>query len=95
MQYRIVCDPQIELSLEEFVSNWNKSQYSRDTQSIARLNSDGASDIKFLSPEMSTILISAAVSIPAAVIANLVSEYLKEKFLKKESPGISVIVFRK
>jgi hypothetical protein len=84
MQYHIIFDPQIELSPEEFVSDWNKSEYSNDTQSVAWICTDETSVIKFLSPEaLNTILISAAVSIPASVIANLLTEFLKKKFSKK------------
>ena len=96
MQYRIIFDPQIELSPEEFVENWNTSQYSDDTQSVAlmsqRISSDETSVVQFLSPEaLNTILISAAVSIPAAVIANLATEILKQKFFGKSSPQITII----
>ena len=92
MQYRIIFDPQIELSPEEFVENWNTSKYSDDTQSVARISSDETSVVQFLSPEaLNTILISAAVSIPAAVIANLATEILKQKFFGKSSPQITII----
>jgi hypothetical protein len=92
VQYRIIFDPQIELSPEEFVENWNTSKYSDDTQSVARISSDETSVVQFLSPEaLNTILISAAVSIPAAVIANLATEILKQKFFGKSSPQITII----
>ena len=95
MQYRIICDPQIELSPEEFVENWNTSQYSDDTQSVAlmsqRISSDETSGIQFLSPEtLNTILISAAISIPAAVIANLATEILKKNLFGKSTPKITI-----
>ena len=91
MQYRIIFDPQIELSPEEFVENWNTSKYSDDTQSVARISSDETSVVQFLSPEtLNTILISAAISIPAAVIANLATEILKKNLFGKSTPKITI-----
>ena len=84
MQYRIAFDPKLGLSAPEFVEAWNTSSSNEDASAEVNENSIES----FLSPEISIALITVAVSIPATVIANFVSELLKKKFIEKDSPKV-------
>ena len=86
MNYRIAIDPQLGLSAVEFTDAWNASQYNEDALAVVKSDSRES----FLSPEITVVLIAAAVSIPASVISNLVTEVLKKKFLEKKPPKVSV-----
>jgi hypothetical protein len=88
MQYRVALDPELELSVSEFTGAWNEGPFTEDAP--ATLSTSPAET--FLSPEMTAVLITAAVSIPTTVIANFVSELLKKKFIDKPEPQISVTV---
>lgn len=85
MDHRIAIDPQIGLSADEFVENWNKSQHSLDAPATV----DDKKGATFLSPETALALITAAISVPATVIATFVSDYLKKKFLDQGAPKVS------
>lgn len=43
-----------------------------------------------MSPEITIALITAAVSIPTTVIATFVSDYLKKKFIEKDTPKVTM-----
>jgi len=90
MNYRAVIDPNLTLSTEEFVSHWNQSDAGKANP--ASLMSDPSKT--FLSPELTVAAIAVAVSIPAQVIANLVSDYLKQKFAPKPAPKITTTEVR-
>ena len=85
MQQRIAFDPKFGLSATEFVEAWNAHPPGKDGRAV--VNEDFGKT--FLSPEISMALITAAVSIPATVIASFVSEYLKSKFIENEAPRVS------
>jgi hypothetical protein len=86
MQYRIALDPQLGLSADEFARAWNASPHAQDAPASVEPVAKGT----FMSPEMTIALISAAASIPTAVIAGVVTEYLKKKFLDKDVPQVTV-----
>jgi hypothetical protein len=86
MQYLVALDPQLGVSATEFVAAWNASEHADD----APASLSEASQETFLAPEVSVALIAAATSIPATVIANFVSEYLKHKFIEKDDTKVTV-----
>ena len=85
MQQRIAFDPQIGISVDEFVKNWNNSAKGAEAPATASKDTKET----FLPPEVTTVLIAAAVGIPAAVIANFISECLKKKFIEKDPPRLT------
>jgi hypothetical protein len=87
MQYRISIDPGLEISASEFAAAWNAGQYAGN----APAEVDETTHDTFLSPEITVAVITAAMSIPTAVISTFISEYLKKKFLDKEAPKVSVM----
>jgi hypothetical protein len=86
MQYQVALDPQLGLSAAEFVEAWNASPHAENAPAAVAPATRGA----FLSPDMTLVLIGAAASIPAAVVADVVSEVLKKKLLKKDAPQVTV-----
>jgi hypothetical protein len=86
MQYQVALDPQLGLSAAEFVEAWNASPHAQDAPAAVAPATRGA----FLSPEITLVLIGAAASIPPAIVAGFVTEVLKEKFLKKDAPRVTV-----
>ena len=86
MQYRVALDPHLEVSAAEFAAAWNASQYAAKAPATV----SDVSGETFLSPEITVALITAAVSIPATVMATFVSEYLKKKFIDKDTPKVTV-----
>jgi len=81
MHYRIAFEPDLGLSASEFVEAWNKSPFGKEAP--AELPQSSAET--FLSPEITGILIGAAVGIPVGVVTNFISEILKKKFLEKDA----------
>jgi hypothetical protein len=88
IQYQVALDPQLGLSAAEFVEAWNASPHAENAPAAVAPATRGA----FLSPDMTLVLIGAAASIPAAVVAGFVTEYLKKKFLDKDAPAVTVTV---
>jgi hypothetical protein len=88
MQYRIALDPQLGLSPAEFAEAWNASPHAQEAPASVEPAAKGT----FISPEMTIALISAAASIPTAVVAGFVTEVLKKKFLGKDAPSVTVTV---
>lgn len=86
MQYRVALDPQLELSAAEFVDVWNATPPVEEASaSLAKSSAES-----FLSPGVTVALISAAASIPTTIIAGFVTEALKQKFLNKAAPKVTV-----
>ena len=85
MQQRIALDPKLGLSAAEIAAAWNSSQAENGEATV-----DSAPPGTFLSPEMTIVLVTAAVSIPTTVVATFISEYLKEKFIDKDPPKVTV-----
>ena len=86
MQYRIALDPKIEVSAAEFVAAWNASPSAQNAPAIV----DNISRGSFLAPEIALVLITAAVTIPTAVISTFISDYLKKKFINKDALKVTV-----
>jgi len=86
MGYLVALDPQLGVSATEFVAAWNASEHAGD----APASVSEAPPASFLAPEVTVALITAAASIPATVIADFVSEYLKHKFIEKDEPKVTV-----
>jgi hypothetical protein len=86
MQYKVAIDPQLDLSADEFVEAWNAGEHTEG--SIASV--DKSPPESYLPLEVAVALITAAVSIPATVVADYVSEYLKKKFLDKDDLKVTV-----
>jgi len=84
MDYRLAFDPSLDLVAEELASAWNTSEFAE--QATASLQP--ASAASFPIGEMTVLLLSAAASIPASVIATFISDYLKRKFLDKKPPAV-------
>ncbi|MEI6848359.1 MAG: hypothetical protein WCK32_10160, partial [Chlorobiaceae bacterium] len=70
MQYNLAIDPLLNISASEFVAAWNSSGYAE--QAEASVQSSPAS--LFLTPNMTEILLTAALSIPATVIATFITD---------------------
>jgi len=87
MQCHIAFDPELCVSADEFVTAWNRSEHSENAKAIIYEDSRGT----FLSPEITIALITAAVSIPATIIASVVSEFFKKKYIETDSPKISTV----
>ena len=86
MPTRIALDPQLDVSATEFVSAWNATPPVEDAPaSLADSTAES-----FLSPELTVALISTAASVPASIIAAFVTEYLKKKFIEKDTPKVTV-----
>lgn len=79
-------DSEFHLSAEELASAWNASDYPAKAEVIAQLDSSRSFSIG----EVTMLLLSAAASIPAAVIATFITDYLKRKFPGKKPPAIEV-----
>ncbi len=86
MHYRIAFEPDLGLLASEFVEAWNNSPFGKESLAEVPQSSNNT----FLSPEITGVLIAAAVSIPAGVITNFISEYLKKKFLEKNSAKVTI-----
>ena len=86
MPYLVALDPHLDLPADEFVAAWNSSdQAAHGPASLAE-----EARHTFLTPEVTMVLIAAAVSIPTTVIASFISEYLKKKFIDKAAPKVTV-----
>lgn len=86
MQYHLALDPNLNLTCTEFKAAWNSSIYAKQAEaSVLSLPST-----IFLSPEMTGILLSAVLTIPATVIATFVTDYLKKQFPGKSLPIVTV-----
>ena len=86
MPVRVALDPKLGLSAAEFVAAWNAG----DTAARGTATVDTSPAASFLTPEVTMALIAAAASIPASVIANLVTEVLKKKLIDKDTPKVTV-----
>lgn len=86
MQHLVALDPKLGLSAAEFVEAWNTSDHAPESTASV----DEAPRESFLTPELTVALITVAVSIPATVVVNFVSEYLKKKFIDKDEPKVTV-----
>jgi hypothetical protein len=86
MDYRLAFDPALDLAAEELASAWNASEYAE--QATASLQPVSAAS--FPMGEMTVLLLSAALSIPASVISTFISDYLKRKFPGKQPPVVEV-----
>lgn len=86
MQYRIALDPKLELFASEFAAAWNGEPPLDDAPAAV----DEVPTASFLSPDITVALITAAVSIPTTVIATFISDYLKKKFIEKDTPKVTV-----
>ena len=86
MEYLVALDPQLGVSATEFVAAWNASEHAEE----APASVSEAPQESFMAPELTVALIAAAASIPATVIANFVSDYLKHKFIEKDEPKVTV-----
>ncbi|TNJ39417.1 hypothetical protein FGF66_04760 [Chlorobaculum thiosulfatiphilum] len=86
MDYRLAFDPSLDLAAAELASAWNDCDYAG--QAVASLQPVSVSS--FPMTEMTVILLSAAASIPATVIATFISDYLKQKFSGKQPPVVEV-----
>jgi len=88
MQYRLAFDPNLELSAAEFVAAWNAGQHAAGAPAaLGKVSGES-----FMSPELSVAIaiITTAASIPAAIVTNVVSAYLKKKYIDKASPKVTV-----
>ena len=86
MQYRIALDPKLNISATELAEAWNAGSYADQAPAAV----DDMAGQTFLSPEITVVLLTAAISIPTTVIATFISEYLKKKFIDREPPKTTV-----
>lgn len=86
MDYRLAFDPSLDLAADELAAAWNASDYPAKAEVIAQLDSSRSFSIG----EVTMLLLSAAASIPAAVISTFISDYLKRKFPGKQPPVVEV-----
>jgi hypothetical protein len=86
MRHHLAIDPALDLAADELALAWNNSDHA--DEAAARVES--ASAASFPMGEMTVILLSAAASIPAAVIATFISDYLKQKFPGSKPPAVEV-----
>ena len=86
MQYRVAIDPQLSLSADEFVQAWNAAERKPESRAVV----EPSNSASYLPLEVTVALISAAVAIPATIVADFISECLKEKFIRKEPPKVTV-----
>ncbi|MCB0078089.1 MAG: hypothetical protein KDD73_11805 [Anaerolineales bacterium] len=93
MAIRLALDPALQISAPDFVDAWNRSDYAAQ----ATATPVAASRDSFADPALTVALISAAVSIPASIVATFISDYLKKRFLEEDKqppPKIEVIVIQ-
>jgi len=86
MDYRLAFDLALDLAAEELASAWNASEYAEQ----ATASPQPVSAASFPMGEMTVLLLSAALSIPASVISTFISDYLKRKFPGKQPPVVEV-----
>jgi|SRR3990172_2628259 len=86
MQYRVAIDAQLGLSADEFVEAWNAGDNTPESSASV----DTSPLESFLPMEVTVALITAAVSIPATIVADFITEYLKKKFIEKDAPKVTV-----
>lgn len=86
MDYRLAFDPSLDLAAEELASAWNGGEFAEEA--AARVES--ASAALFPMGEMTVLLLSAALSIPASVISTFITDYLKRKLPGKQPPVVEV-----
>ncbi|AOS83874.1 hypothetical protein BIU88_06740 [Chlorobaculum limnaeum] len=86
MDYRLAFDPSLDLAADELAAAWNASEFAEE----ATASLQPAFAASFPIGEMTLLLLSAAASIPAAVIATFITDYLKRKFPDKKPPAIEV-----
>jgi hypothetical protein len=85
MRHHLAIDPALKLSANELAAAWNGGE-----QAVLADASIESSSSSFPMGEMTVLLLSAAFSIPATVIATFISEYLKKKFSGKQPPSVEV-----
>ena len=86
MQYRVAIDPQLGLSAAEFVQAWNAAERKPESSAVV----EPSQSASYLPLEVTVALITAAVAIPATIVADFISECLKKKFLDKNAPKVAV-----
>ncbi len=86
MHTHLALDPQLDLSAADLAAAWNGGEFAVE----AKASVEPASATSFLSPDMTMLLLSAALSIPASVIATFISDYLKRKFPGKKPLAVEV-----
>jgi len=79
-------DPELDLSAADLAVAWNGGEFAVEAQASV----EPASATSLLSPDMTMLLLSAAASIPASVIATFITDYLKRKFPGKKPPAVEV-----
>ena len=80
----IALDPKLGLSAADFVAAWNRSEY-KDAYGPAAVEEAQAKS--FFTPEITVALIAAAATIPATIIANLVSDLLRQEVIEANKPA--------
>ena len=86
MQTIVALHPALGLDAAEFVERWNQSDLAAESPAAVDASPVGT----FLSPEMSVALVTILAGIPAAVIADFVSAWLKDKFIDGKGKQITV-----
>ena len=86
MRHHLAIDPKLQLSPEELAAAWNGGVQTAEAEASV----EAASVAAFPMGEMTVLLLSAALSIPATVIATFISDYLKKKFSGKQPPPVEV-----
>ena len=85
MRHHLAIDPGLHLSADELAAAWNGGVQAAEAEASVE-----ASSASFPMGEMTVLLLSAAMSIPATVIATFISDYLKKKFSGKQPPPVEV-----
>jgi len=86
MRLHLALDPRLDLSASDLATAWNGGEFAAEAQASV----EPSTAATFLSSEMTILLLSAAVSIPASVISTFISDYLKRKFPGKKPPAVEV-----
>jgi hypothetical protein len=86
MDYRLAFDPSLDLAADDLAAAWNASEFAEE----ATASLQPAFAASFPIGEMTLLLLSAAASIPAAVISTFISDYFKRKFPGKQPPVVEV-----
>jgi hypothetical protein len=86
MNFYLAIDPDLELAVAELAVAWNGSDYSGQ----AEASIEPATAASFPMGEVTVLLLSAAASIPATVIATFITDFLKRKFPAKKPPVVEV-----
>ena len=86
MRHHLAIDPALHLSAEELATAWNGGAQATEAEASV----EAASAAGFPMGEVTVLMLSAALSIPATVIATFITDYLKQKFSGKQPPSVEV-----